>query len=392
MSILTKVLIGLVIVSVFPVMYLAASVLNVQTEWHKKVRDLQVALAKQQKEHDLLLHGDFQSQTKELVPGKPVVGTPGLVQWRTARDNMMRGASRVWYGRPQAASISPDTGTLKFEVFDDQVNFDMSARAPLTEHGMLDKMVLYVFQVKHSAEPTPGSDKYLGEFVVNGLPPGTNEPIIPLKPALPLTAGEWDALKTSAAAAQWIVFDKMPVDSHDVFTGVSEDEIRKLIPAGSVDEYLNDNQAPTAAVTANPELGKNIVTDPVTKKATFVRPLREYQIIFASARTRMADMNDRLQILVKEKQYAEQALVNLKDVTIPALDARKTRLEKEVALVDAELKVVTEHVAKLTEAIDQSQKQIVQLLLENKRKLEQKEPEGKLTRSSGPAPLAVSVP
>jgi hypothetical protein len=99
---------------------------------------------------------------------------------------MLRGASRVWYGRPQAASISAETGTLKFEVFDDQVNFEMAARAPLTEHGLLDKMVLYVFQVKHSAEPTPGSDKYLGEFVVNGLPPGAND-LIPLKP-LPLTA------------------------------------------------------------------------------------------------------------------------------------------------------------------------------------------------------------
>jgi hypothetical protein len=29
-------------------------------------------------------------------------------------------------------------------------------------------------------------------------------------------------------------------------------EIRKFIPAGAVDEYLNDNQAPTDAVTANP--------------------------------------------------------------------------------------------------------------------------------------------
>ena len=37
-------------------------------------------------------------------------------------------------------------------------------------------------------------------------------------------------------------------------------------------------------------------------------------------------------------------------------------------------------------------KQIVQLLLENKRKLEQKEEDGKLTRSSGPAPLAVNAP
>ncbi|MGC3966146.1 MAG: hypothetical protein QM775_01870 [Pirellulales bacterium] len=110
MSILTRVLIGLVILATFPVLYLAAQVLNVQNEWHRKIKDLEAAIQKQDAQFKLLTYGDFDAQTHALVPGKPIVGTPGELQWKTARDNIMRGAGRVWYARPQAASISAETG------------------------------------------------------------------------------------------------------------------------------------------------------------------------------------------------------------------------------------------------------------------------------------------
>jgi hypothetical protein len=385
MSILTKVLIGLVIVAVFPVLYLAASVLNIQNEWHRKIKDFQAAIDKHEKQYELLLHGDFDAQTHPLVPGKPIVGNPGVMQWQTARDNIMRGAGRVWYGRPQAASISAETGTLKLELFSDEVNLDMNGRSPLNDHGLVDKAFLYVFQMSHTGDLVPGTDKYVGEFVVSGLPPGTNENMIPIKPALPLTAAEWDALKASAATAQWVVYDKMPTDSRDVFVGLTEDEIRRLVPPEVADEYINDDQTPTKAVTDNPALAEYVVTDPASKKSRFLRPLRDYQTIFQAAAKRLNEMADRVQILNREKAFADQALVNLQMKTIPALDARKARLEKERALVDSELKVVQALSEKLTASIEQAKQDVVRTVLENKRLLGEAAAGGKTT--SVPAPM-----
>lgn len=385
MSILTKVLIGLVIVAVFPVLYLAASVLNIQNEWHRKIKDFNAAIAKHEAQYKLLQYGDFDAQTHPLVPGKPIVGTPGVMQWQTARDNIMRGAGRVWYGRPQAASISAETGTLKLELFSDEVNLDMNGRSPLNDHGLVDKAFLYVFQMSHTGDLAPGTDKYVGEFVVSGLPPGTNENMIPLKPALPLTAAEWDALKASAATAQWVIYDKMPTDSRDVFVGLTDEEIRRLVPPEVAEEYINDNQTPTKAITDNPALAEYVVTDAASKQSRFLRPLRDYQPIFQAAAKRLNEMADRIQILSREKAFADQALANLQMKTIPTLDARKARLEKERALVESELKVVQALSEKLTASIEQAKQDVVRTVLENKRLLGEAAAGGKTT--SVPAPV-----
>jgi len=131
------------------------------------------------------------------------------------------------------------------------------------------------------------------------------------------------------------------------------------------------------------------VTDPASKKSRFLRPLRDYQTIFQAAAKRLNEMADRVQILNREKAFADQALVNLQMKTIPALDARKARLEKERALVDSELKVVQALSEKLTASIEQAKQDVVRTVLENKRLLGEAAAGGKTTSVSAPMqPLA----
>ncbi|MGC3966145.1 MAG: hypothetical protein QM775_01865 [Pirellulales bacterium] len=261
--------------------------------------------------------------------------------------------------------------------------------------------------MSHTGDVLPSSDKYVGEFVVNGLPPGTNENIIPLKPALPLTTAQWDALKASAATAQWVIYDKMPTDSRDVFVGLSEDEIRGIFSglakavgggdaefekrmAAVADEFIYDDQAPSKAITDRPELAEFVVTD--GKQTRFLRPLRDYQTIFQTAAKRLTEMTDRIQVLSREKDFAVQALANLKDKTIPALDVRKVRIEKELALIDAELKVVQSLSMQLTTAIEKAKQEIVQGVLENRRLLQESAAGGKVTAAPPAAQPVVPQP
>lgn len=393
MSILTKVLIGLVIVAVFPVIYFAGGVLNMQDVWHKKVQQLQAQVKQEQARYDLLLNGDLESQTAQITPGKPVKGTPGYTQWKTARDAMMRGVGRVWYARPVAASISGETGTLSIEMFDDKVNDTGfgTTRQPLSAHGLTDKTFLYVFQMNHNGEPMEGKDRYVGEFIVNGLPPGANEPLIPLKPTFPLPKEEWDRLKADSGGQQWVVYDKMPQDSRDLFVGQSREEIAKQVPAGVVDEYEFDNQPPTDAVRNNEYLKQFIVKDPKSGAEKFLRPLRNYAQIFQGSAEQLSDLNMRLQVLKREKDFADQALANLEKTAIPALDAHRMRLEKEKALVDADLTVVNGQAERLAAAVEQMRQEIVRLVTENKQRLQKGSPGDRLTDASAAQPGKVAA-
>jgi len=393
MSILTKVLIGLVIVAVFPVIYLAGGVLNMQDVWHKKVQQLQAQVKQEQARYDLLLNGDLESQTSQITPGKPVKGTPGYTQWKTARDAMMRGVGRVWYARPIAASISGETGTLSIEMFDDKVNDTGfgTTRQPLSAHGLTDKTFLYVFQMNHNGEPMEGKDRYVGEFIVNGLPPGANEPLIPLKPTFPLPKEEWDRLKSDSGGQQWVVYDKMPQDSRDLFVGQSRDEIAKQVPANVVDEYEFDNQPPTDAVRNNEYLKQFIVKDPKSGTEKFLRPLRNYAQIFQGSAEQLTDLNMRLQVLKREKDFADQALANLEKTAIPALDAHRMRLEKEKALVDADLTVVTGQAERLAAAVEQMRQEILRLVTENKQRLQKGSLGDRLTDASSAQPGKVAA-
>jgi len=58
MSILTKILLGLVVVAVFPLLFFTAAVLKVQHAWRDKIDDFEKVLVKERAENFDLLHGD----------------------------------------------------------------------------------------------------------------------------------------------------------------------------------------------------------------------------------------------------------------------------------------------------------------------------------------------
>lgn len=368
MSILTKILLGLVLIMTFPVIYFAAGVLNVQGAWRTKVAEFKTALERQNKMSTELEFGSDIAQKSAYIPGKTLKAGQvlGVNQLETARNNLVLNTGRVWYATRVTESVNPDLKTLKMSVYDSDVEntqFGVAAasggRKEQTDHGFTNKTILYVFQMAHNGERKP-EDRYVGEFVVDGL----IEAYIPLKPARPLTPAQWDQLRLGDS--QWVVYDKMPLDSRDLFIGSTEDEIRARLPAVVATEYVADNQTPSEAILADETLKQYVEGDPAAG-GRFMRPLRDYEQIFRTGRERLEKMVYDLQLLKKDMAFLEAGKANL-EKNIAVLDARKAKLDSEKAVVDAELKVVEEHSLKLTAAVDQMKQELSKLLADNKRR------------------------
>lgn len=390
MSILTKVLIGLVVIAVFPLTYFAAAALKVHEVWRAKVEAYEKAVAQQREINFTLLHGDARARLDRYVPGKPVNGTPGVEQYETARDNLMLGRGRFWYSERVANSIDQANGTFKVEIKDE--NVEAGQRQPLVEHGIKDKSFLYVFQLRHNGEAA-SDDRYVGEFVVNGLTLGDDgkptDATVALRPAQPLNAAQWAAL--SGGSGIWVIYEHMPIDDHDVFNNLPEEEIRAVVPASVAAEYVNDDKPPSDEVLNDDKLKPFIVEDPATGAKKFLRPLRDYQQIFRNAALRSAEIDDRLVILKKEKAFADQAKVQAEKL-IADLDARKAALNAESGRLDAELAVVRAHSEKLTALLAQVEQDLQNRLAENRRLADELAGRGKTASLFEPADAAARTP
>lgn len=366
MSLLTKILMGLVVVAVLPVLFFSAAVLRVNDKWRNSVESYEKAVELQAKQNFDKLHGDAKARVDRYTPGKPVNGNPGVMQYEVARDNLKLGRGRFWYAVPVGDSVDEAAGKFKISILDDNVEAGGN-RQPLKEHNIKDRAFLYLFQLRHDGTPDT-NDKYVGEFVVDGLAVDANgvptDNNLPLKPSLPLTPDQWNVIKGNAN--QWLVYEHMPIDDHDVFSDLSEDDIRSRVPASVVEQYVNDDKAPSDAVLADDKLKQFVIEDPDTGVKKFLRPLRDYQQIFRNLALRTAEINDRVAVLKKEKEYADRAKVKAEEL-IAGLNAREAKLQEEKKLLETELTAIREHSAKLDALLAKLQQDLKTRLAENKR-------------------------
>lgn len=381
MSIFTKILIGLVILATLPVIYFAAGVLNVQGAWRAKVIDFEKKIVDTKNKNKELEFGNAAAQNTPYVPGLsyPEDYKPGVKQLETARNNLLLNTGRVWYATCTLPSVSPDTGSLKIKLYNTDVHITDFTSAP--ESGgrgalklaagadgtpvppIADKTELFIFQMAHNGEMDATKDRYVGEFVVDG-PSDEN---VSLKPARPMSPAQWDLILNETKSPQWVVYDKMPVDTHDVFTGLSEKQIRDRVPDSVAIEYLFDRRKPSAEILADPELAKLVDDAKPTDSGLFMRPLRDYGLIFRDGRDRLEKMSDELRTLNNDLEFAKRGKETLDKIKL-IQEAKALRLAEEKKLVSAELMVVKEQSEKLAVAVEDMKQELVRLLAEAKRR------------------------
>jgi hypothetical protein len=175
----------------------------------------------------------------------------------------------------------------------------ISVEAP-TPPGIVANSVVYVFEAGEPALPDPRTGRqYLGEFRVAEA---TGQTAV-LLPALELSEYQQQRLATSSGP--WVMYETMPPDRHEIFAGMSEEQLRQKIPEGSVEEYLRHGK-PTMAdddvyrQTGVDEAGKRVGIndlDQVPNKV-YQRRLRDYAQEFRKLAQRRA-------VLLTDKQGLE---------------------------------------------------------------------------------------
>ncbi len=321
MSILSRVLVGLLFVASLVFFYTAARTLQTHQSWRERAMTLETQLKTTLEQNERFISGDQQD--------------PGIRDLGVALHNIVVDRGRVWYGA-MPGEID-DAGATSVTIEDP---------AP---HGITGNAILYVFQ-QSTTEPDERRGVYLGAFKVAGVTEADPQQDIPagevaLVPARPLSTQALDRFK--ASAGPWALYEMLPRDRYDVLADLDDASLRAILPGSTVEEYIKHGSPAEA-------------TDPSERtdsEGNYVRQPRDYAVLFRELDRQMTLLRDRI-------ASSESAMAALKFVNEDSTRQETFRnneiaeLTEQVKLARHELKAVLDHQQRLEAALGQSREAV----------------------------------
>jgi hypothetical protein len=193
----------------------ASLILKTRTEWLKKVDALEKDLATKTGDSEKLLHGDRNLPKNTL----------GVRDVRHQLDLTILDRGRVWrdciFQSAERGEIDPNTKEATVTVKLSTVPPGNVGERVEPNHMQQDTVV-YAFKHQNPNEPlTAARYIYIGEFKASAV---TDESIT-LTSASPMT--ELDQDLAGGGNQPWILYERMPTDSHDVFKGREAELLRQ---------------------------------------------------------------------------------------------------------------------------------------------------------------------
>jgi hypothetical protein len=200
--------------STLPVAAYTAMSLKTRAEWSK----LGATLEKQVSEKDVA--------SRTLRDGDPDVANPDPLTYLSGAQGevyrILINRGRVWR-QCTLTNINVQASTLKFNT----------QQPPPAEQGpnrLETKAVLYLFkdvtlQNVFTGEPRSVPAVYVGEFQVTEV----TDADVTIAPTLPLDPQQASHL-APGGETRWTLYEKMPTDSPEAFAGLTEQQVRALIP------------------------------------------------------------------------------------------------------------------------------------------------------------------
>ncbi len=307
MSIWSKVLIGLIMVTGIGFFYMAASTLQIQRAWREEVRKYEKALAQVRKQN---------RELKEGAEAAEAAAAMGIRQAEMELHKVLIDRGRVWYGCKPERPADPKTGEVKVAV-----TFP-------NPHRIKDKTVLYVFEEK--AREAGGA--YLGEFQAKAVADKqvTLEPVTTTtadgKLVVGMTARELKRL--AASNGTWTMYEVMPIDSHEIFVGLEDAKLKALVPAASYAEYAKDGKP--AAANDPAERIVEVQAADGSKSKVYQRQLADYGVLFDELQRQRAIDVDEIDALTRDNQRIAAAKADV-DQEGQYLQAQIAQSTKELA-------------------------------------------------------------
>lgn len=268
--------------------------------------------------------------------------------------NLVRG--RSW---PNVRAIGPpdqQTGRVEVGVPEDAPPLNINPGA-----------ILYAFE---QGDPSAGA-QYIGEFrVVEAQPRALLlEPVLAMRPE----AVERYVQSASNGAA-WVLHESMPVDRHEVFADLTEEQLREMLPASSVEEYVR-HDTPFQEGQDDPlrRMGYNEQDQLVgpeemdtAVREVYYRQLRDYAFLFqefAERRKELLAQQAFVQNGIDKMQQANQSAQEL----LAQREADQQRLEADNEGVTRDQRAIESYVSVLGRQIDNAQRLLDQTLAANSR-------------------------
>ncbi len=309
----------------------------------------------------------------------------GIKELRLALHRIYIDRGRAWE-QTEPQRPDPQTG---------QVVVGVSMPEP---HGITDKMVLYAFEQSDGRE----NPEYLGEFKVTGVAEGQ----IQMQPTMEMTQVELERL--SRSNGPWILYERMPVDRHQLFADYDEDQLRAMLPESSLTDYLKDGQQASWGDVADwgvngdvvDESGKPLVDEegqPLEGvQGTFVRRLRDYELIFQGAVADRVEFVDLIAAAERDKKYMEAAAADaarqeqFRRQHLQEVEAKLQKVARERDAVSAHQRRLQAKVAAVGQTVDQlmaSNKatagRIAEIQLEAARRIDARTPPARPATAAG---------
>lgn len=347
MSIWNKVLVGLICVAALGFWYFSMRTLKTHKYWRDVARKMEQELDRTTAANVVLAEGDEKAEAKGIR----------WYQEQITKLVAARERGRVW-SNCEPRNFNPQTGQCT--IVTDQPN----------PNGITLKGLLYVFEEKEADAAGKGG-RYLGEFEVEAL----NENQVQVKPTMKLSPRQLQII--AQASKPWIVFEKMPLDDHEMIASLSEDEKKKMLPADSVASYMRDGADATweqmeqwgVKGTLVDETGKPLVDGsgkPIPNaKGKFVRQLHDYNAIFRLRSAERTLLADKFEALKRDIQYM-QASANEAQRQVENRTKQIATLKADQATVRKERDAVVAHFKTLQAQAKAIEDKVQELLAQNK--------------------------
>ncbi|MBN2292183.1 MAG: hypothetical protein JXM70_07145 [Pirellulales bacterium] len=309
MNIWNKVFVGLIIVISLVFFYFSAQVLKTHEYWRSSAKAHEEKIVKLDKEIEEIRNGVKGDDTQ-----------PGLLKLQSAVYKALIGRGRVWTNcKPQMRD--PKIGAVL-------VTTDMP-----NPHGITDKTVLAVFD----ENPPKNGGRYIGRFVVKQV--DEKKKLVGLVPSRPMRP---EALKRlQASRGPWTLCEIMPSDNHDIFAGMTPEQLEAILPKATLEEYLKDG------------------------KDGFERKLRDYRFLFDTFARQRAMLIEARNMAVANKGLMDAAVADAK-VQVQFRQAEIAALRKEVEEMTRQRDIVLAHQKSLEAEIAERTKAIEDLTKSNR--------------------------
>jgi hypothetical protein len=188
---------------------------------------------------------------------------------------------------------------------------------------------------------------------------------------------DFERKRLAASKGPWALHETMPVDQEKLFAGLTEEQLRKWLPAKSVQEYLrhgtvagpDDDQWHRMGVD---EEGKPVGPDNMDKaaKILYQRRLRDYSVEFDELARERVVLLANIAGVTKDNERLKAALVSAKALRA-FREEEKRKLSIDLAGITKERAAIEKHLAQVQQELAAARQELAAKLDENARLAEQ---------------------